>query len=127
MADSRLQGGDVTIYDRTSIAIGLRTAEFTADAGFQLNAQRVVLRGFSNHNDMAGVGAAVPTRLNLYRAQMLRAVGGNTWRMSHNPGARASTSCWDPVPPRSSALHNCPTPHTPCWVLGGRACVRVEC
>ena len=28
---------------------------------------------------------AVPDRVNLFRAQMLRAFGGNSWRMSHNP------------------------------------------
>ena len=28
---------------------------------------------------------AIPDRMNLYRAQSLRAVGGNGWRMSHNP------------------------------------------
>ena len=45
----------------------------------------MILRGFSDHNSFAGVGVAVPARVNLFRAQMLRAVGGNTWRMSHNP------------------------------------------
>jgi hypothetical protein len=27
----------------------------------------------------------VPDRVNLYRVQMLRSVGGNAWRMAHNP------------------------------------------
>ena len=54
-----------------------------------------MIRGFSNHNDMAGVGAAVPARLNLFRAQMLRAVGGNTWRMSHNPGSPVAFDIFD--------------------------------
>ena len=30
---------------------------------------------------------AIPDRVNLYRAQALRSVGGNGWRMSHNPPA----------------------------------------
>ena len=28
---------------------------------------------------------AIPDRINLFRAQALRSVGGNGWRMSHNP------------------------------------------
>ena len=28
---------------------------------------------------------AVPDRINLFRGQMMRAVGANSWRMSHNP------------------------------------------
>ena len=28
---------------------------------------------------------AVPERINLFRVQALRGVGGNGWRMSHNP------------------------------------------
>lgn len=31
------------------------------------------------------MGGAVPDRVNLYRTQMLRSVGGNSWRMAHNP------------------------------------------
>ena len=30
-------------------------------------------------------GVAVPDRINLFRANALRSVGGNTWRTSHNP------------------------------------------
>lgn len=70
--------------DELNTTIGLREAKFDT-AGFHLNGERVILRGFSDHNSFAGVGVAVPARVNLYRAQMLRAVGGNSWRMSHNP------------------------------------------
>ena len=37
------------------------------------------------HIDFASVGMAVPDRVNLFRAQAMRSVGGNGWRMSHNP------------------------------------------
>ena len=71
--------------DAVNTTVGFREARFDASAGFFLNGEHVVLRGFSDHNSFAGVGVAVPARVNLYRAQMLRAVGGNAWRMSHNP------------------------------------------
>ena len=43
--------------------------------------QAVKVRGFCDHSNFAGVGGAVPDRVNLYRVQMLRSVGGNAWRM----------------------------------------------
>ena len=78
--------GDGGNGDALNVSTGFRTAAFTPDRGFVFEGAKLALRGFSNHNDFAGVGAAVPQRLNLFRAQMLRAVGGNVWRMSHNPG-----------------------------------------
>ena len=60
-----------------------------------VNAQRVRLKGFCNHNDFTGVGVAVPPRINLYRAQALRWAGGNAWRMSHNPGAEPTYDILD--------------------------------
>jgi beta-galactosidase/beta-glucuronidase len=87
--------GDESVADAVNVSTGFRDALFTADSGFLLNNERFIFRGFSDHNDMAGVGAAVPQRLNLYRVQMLRAVGGNTWRMSHNPGDPATFDLLD--------------------------------
>lgn len=40
---------------------------------------------FCDHSNFGGVGGALGDRINLFRAQMLRSVGGNSWRMAHNP------------------------------------------
>lgn len=77
---------DGSVVDSATVSTGFRTATFTADSGFHLNGKRVILRGFSDHNSLAGVGVAIPQRLNLFRANMLRGIGMNIWRMSHNPG-----------------------------------------
>jgi hypothetical protein len=69
----------LSVVDSLNTTIGFREATFTT-AGFFLNSRHTILRGFSDHNSFAGVGAAVPARINLYRAQMLRACGGNFWR-----------------------------------------------
>eukprot|EP00039_Didymoeca_costata_P007251 m.97736 g.97736 ORF g.97736 m.97736 type:complete len:1006 (+) comp13611_c0_seq2:54-3071(+) len=95
MVASLMQDG--TLLDSVNITTAFRDIKFTADSGFFLNGNRHVLRGFSNHNDMAGVGAAVPQRMNLFRAQMLRAVGGNIWRMSHNPGDPKTFDIFDRI------------------------------
>ena len=91
------EGHTVVLLDAVNVTTGFRSAVFTADSGFHLNDIRTPLRGFSNHNDMSGVGSAVPARMNLYRVQMLRAVGGNIWRMSHNPGDPAIFDLFDRV------------------------------
>jgi hypothetical protein len=70
--------------DATDTSIGLRTFAWSHDNGLALNGERVKVRGFCQHDDFTAVGMAVPERINLFRAQALRGVGGNGWRMSHN-------------------------------------------
>jgi hypothetical protein len=74
-----------SVLDNSTVNIGLREVAFTPDEGLFLNEQPVKARGFCNHNSFTGVGVGVPDRLNLLRVQAMRGVGGNSWRMSHNP------------------------------------------
>eukprot|EP01065_Artemidia_motanka_P007129 TRINITY_DN1351_c0_g2_i2.p1 TRINITY_DN1351_c0_g2~~TRINITY_DN1351_c0_g2_i2.p1 ORF type:complete len:1015 (+),score=324.33 TRINITY_DN1351_c0_g2_i2:64-3045(+) len=71
--------------DAVNQTVGFRSTEWKADTGFHLNGESVRLRGFSHHNSFAGIGVAMPDRLNLFKVQASRALGGNIWRMSHNP------------------------------------------
>ena len=50
-----------------------------------------------DHNNFAVVGMAVPDRINLFRAQASRAVGGNGRRTSHNPPDPTMLSIYDRV------------------------------
>ena len=50
-----------------------------------LNGEVVEMTGFSHHNSFAGLGVLQPARLSLFSAQLSRALGANSWRMSHNP------------------------------------------
>src|ERR1039457_146082 len=70
--------------DAERVNFGVRTAEFTADKGFFLNGKSVKIQGTCNHQDHAGVGAAVPDRLQWFRLAVLREMGGNAVRTSHN-------------------------------------------
>jgi beta-galactosidase len=70
--------------DAERVNFGVRTAEFTADKGFFLNGKSVKIQGTCNHQDHAGVGAAVPDRLQWFRLGVLREMGGNAVRTSHN-------------------------------------------
>ncbi len=73
------------IIDNYSVVHGIRTIHYTANHGFFLNQQHFKVRGFCDHNNFAVVGMAVPDRINLFRAQALRSIGGNARRTSHNP------------------------------------------
>ena len=70
--------------DAERVSFGVRTVSWDADKGFFLNGKRVELKGTCNHQDHAGVGAALPDRLQWYRLAVLRDMGGNAVRTSHN-------------------------------------------
>lgn len=70
--------------DAERIPFGVRTLAWDPDKGFFLNGKRVVIKGTCNHQDHAGVGAALPDRLQWYRLAILKDMGGNAVRTSHN-------------------------------------------
>jgi beta-galactosidase len=70
--------------DAERVTFGVRTAIFDADKGFFLNGKSLKLQGTCNHHDHAGVGAALPDRLQRFRLGMLREMGCNAVRTSHN-------------------------------------------
>src|SRR5579859_2458284 len=75
-------GGKTTDAERFNF--GIRTAVFDADKGFSLNGKSIKIQGTCNHQDHAGVGAALPDRLQYFRLGVLKEMGGNAVRTSHN-------------------------------------------
>ncbi len=72
------------VADRTETQFGVRTMSFDPDKGFLLNGKPYVMKGTCNHQDHAGVGAAVPDRLQYFRVARLKEMGCNAYRTSHN-------------------------------------------
>jgi beta-galactosidase len=70
--------------DAERVTFGVRTAVFDADKGFFLNGNSIKIQGTCNHQDHAGVGAALPDRLQAFRLGVLREMGCNAVRTSHN-------------------------------------------
>jgi beta-galactosidase len=70
--------------DAERISFGVRTAVFDAGKGFFLNGKSLKLQGTCNHHDHAGVGAALPDRLQRFRLGVLQQMGCNAIRTSHN-------------------------------------------
>jgi beta-galactosidase len=71
--------------DGCEVTFGIRSIEFDADKGFLLNGKHVLIKGTCNHQDHAGVGSALPDRLQAYRIERLKAFESNGYRTSHNP------------------------------------------
>jgi beta-galactosidase len=76
---------DGKIVDQDATTFGIRTLRFDADKGFFLNGKPVKIKGTCNHQDHAGVGAAIPDRIQSYRLERLKWMGSNGCRTSHNP------------------------------------------
>jgi beta-galactosidase len=70
--------------DAERVSFGVRTVLFDADKGLFLNGKSIKIQGTCNHQDHAGVGAAVPDRLQAFRLGVLKEMGGNAVRTSHN-------------------------------------------
>ncbi|KQY35936.1 beta-galactosidase [Caulobacter sp. Root487D2Y] len=73
------------VVDRYVTRFGVRSVVFDADKGFLLNGASVKLKGTCNHQDHAGVGAAIPDALQVWRLEQLKSMGCNAYRASHNP------------------------------------------
>ncbi len=79
-----LEGNEVPT-DQDETVFGIRTIDFDAQTGFRLNGRPVKIKGTCNHQDHAGVGAALPDRLQSYRIERLKDMESNGYRTSHNP------------------------------------------
>ncbi|MEI6070814.1 MAG: beta-galactosidase GalB [Verrucomicrobiae bacterium] len=75
---------DGKVVDVQETTFGIRTIEFTADNGFLLNGQRVQLKGVCNHHDLGALGAAFNTRAAERQLEILKEMGVNALRTSHN-------------------------------------------
>ncbi|HTY88267.1 MAG TPA: beta-galactosidase GalB [Candidatus Acidoferrum sp.] len=75
------------VLDCYETPFGIRTTQFTADNGFLLNGKRVPLNGVCDHHDLGALGAALNTRALERQLQILKSMGGNAIRTSHNPPA----------------------------------------
>ncbi len=71
--------------DTYETPFGIRTIEFRADSGFYLNGEHVRINGVCNHHDLGCLGAATNERAIERQLQILKAMGCNGIRCSHNP------------------------------------------
>ena len=70
--------------DSVKQRFGIRTIEIKPN-GVYVNGKHVKIYGTNNHQDHAGVGSALPDYLQYYRIRLLKDMGANAYRTSHNP------------------------------------------
>ena len=73
--------------DYVATFFGIRSIAYDADRGFLLNGRRVKMRGVNLHHEAGALGAAVPEGVWKRRLELLKAMGVNAIRTSHNPPA----------------------------------------
>ena len=71
------------VVDKQTMRFGIRTIDIKPNGVF-LNGKHVKLLGVNNHQDHAGVGSALPDYLQYYRVSLLKNLGVNAYRTSHN-------------------------------------------
>jgi beta-galactosidase len=92
-ADVMVRSGD-RVVDQQTTTFGIRTAEFTANDGFHLNGKRVQLHGVCLHHDHGPLGAAFFPRAMERQLEIMREMGVNAIRTSHNaPAPELLTIC----------------------------------
>ena len=69
---------------RVSIPFGIRTFKWTTDDGFHLNGRRVQLYGVNLHHDHGPLGAAFFPRAMERQLEIMKDMGVNALRTSHN-------------------------------------------
>ena len=80
-----LQKGNVV--DRYETPFGIRTLRFDPNEGFFINGEHILLNGVCDHHDLGALGAAVNYRALQRQLALLREMGCNAIRTSHNPPA----------------------------------------
>lgn len=75
------------ILDTYYTTFGVRDIRFTADNGFYLNDKRVQLKGVNLHHDHGPLGAAFNKRAMERQLEIMKSMGCNAVRTSHNVAA----------------------------------------
>jgi beta-galactosidase len=75
------------VVDEIISSFGIREIKYDVNKGFLLNGKQVKLNGVCLHHDAGSVGAAVPEAMWVRRLQLLKEMGCNAIRTSHNPVA----------------------------------------
>jgi len=72
------------IVDTYETIFGVRTVEINRNGVF-LNGKLYPVKGTCNHQDFAGIGVALPDKINEYKLKLLKEMGSNGYRCSHHP------------------------------------------
>ena len=86
IAVTEIQQNGKTI-DSYNTKFGIRTIKFDAEKGFFLNGEHTLIKGVCDHHDLGALGTAMNTRALERQLEILKEMGVNAIRTSHNPPA----------------------------------------
>ncbi|WP_335964316.1 beta-galactosidase GalB [Galbibacter sp. PAP.153] len=78
---------DGELIDQYKTNFGVRSFKFDLDKGFMLNGKQTKIKGVCMHHDLGPLGAAINTRAIERQLEILKEMGVNGIRTSHNPPA----------------------------------------
>jgi beta-galactosidase len=78
---------DNNLVDNSETPFGIRSFQFTKDKGFFLNGKHVNIKGVCLHHDLGSLGTAVNKRAVERELEIMKSMGCNAIRTSHNPPA----------------------------------------
>lgn len=73
--------------DKYETSFGIRNAEFTLENGFMLNGRKVPLKGVCMHHELGALGSAFNVVAAERQLRIMKEMGANAIRTSHNPPA----------------------------------------
>lgn len=83
------------VIDEVREPFGIRTTEFSAEKGFLLNGEPVLLKGGCLHHDNGPLGAAAFDRAEYRKVEIMKKNGFNAIRTAHNPPSKAFLDACD--------------------------------
>lgn len=86
-----------TVLDADTIPFGFRTISYSANDGFRLNGEPMILNGACLHHDNGILGAAAYDRAEVRKARLMKDAGFNAVRTSHNPPSVAFLNACDTI------------------------------
>lgn len=75
------------VIDTYETRFGIRNIEYNPDKGLLVNGEHVFIKGVNQHHDLGALGSAFNTRAAERQLEILREMGCNAIRLSHNPPA----------------------------------------
>lgn len=86
---------DGNVVDNDLTNFGIRSIRFDKEKGFFLNEKHVYLKGVCLHHDNSAIGAAENVAADRRRLQLMKDMGVNAIRLSHNPFAESFLNLCD--------------------------------
>lgn len=78
---------DGKILDKYETKFGVRSIKYDSNSGIYINGELVKIYGVNQHHDLGALGAAWNTRAAERQLEILKEMGCNAIRLSHNPPA----------------------------------------